>query len=140
MNPSAKFLEQQQKFAQDEEARKMAIHLAQLKELESRGKFLKLQEEQSEEAKIQREASELKKQLMKQADCLEKWHDGDQANAFFETVITECNVLKERWRGRLVNCLTGRALTAYRSLIERGEPVNYDNLKDKLLEVMSLGL
>ena len=138
-----KFLEQQQRFALEEEARKTAIHLAQLKELEDRGNFLKLQEEQSEEAKTQREASELKKQRMKQADRLEKWHDGNQADAYltkFETVMTECDIPKEQWRGRLVNCLTGRALTAYRSVMEGGEPMDYDNLKDKLLEAMGLGL
>ena len=80
---------------------------------------------------------------MKQADRLEKWHDGDQADAYltkFETVMTECDIPKEQWRGRLVNCLTGRALTAYRSVMEGGEPMDYDNLKDKLLEAMGLGL
>ena len=106
LQAQTKFLEQQQKYAEMEETRKAEIHLAQIKELEERQKLLKLQEEQSEEAIAKREESEKVKQKLKQADRLEKWHDGDQADAYlakFETVLTECDVPKEQWRGRLVN-------------------------------------
>jgi hypothetical protein len=143
LEAQTRFLEQQQKFAEQEETRKMEIHLAQVKELEGRVRLLKLQEEQSEEARTKREASEKKKQQMKQAENLEKWHDGYQPDAYlakFETIMTECDIPKEQWRGCLVNCLTGRALTAYRSVIQGGEDMDYDKLKDKLLEAMGLGI
>ena len=119
------------------------MHRAQMKELEEREKRLKLQEEQSAEAKAEREKSEKKKQQMRQADRLEKWTDGDQPDAFlakFETVMTECSVPKDQWRGRLINCLTGRALTAYRSVVQGGECENYEDMKDRSLEAMGLGL
>lgn len=137
------FLARQQKFAEDEEARKNEMHLAQIKELEERAKLLKLQEEQSEDARAQRDTITKMKQKMKQADRLEKWTDGDLPDAYlakFETVMTECDVPKEQWRGRLVNCLTGRALTAYRSVVQGGECKHYDDMKDKLLEAMGLGI
>ena len=145
LEAQTRFLQQQQQFATDEEARKKEIHLAQLHELEERSKLLKLQEEQSEDAKAQREENEKKKQKMKQADRLEKWHDGDQADAYlakFETVMTECDVPKEQWRGRLVNCLTGKALSAYRSVAQVGvgDDDGYDSTKEKLLEAMGFGI
>ena len=126
-----------------EETRKAEIHLAQIKELEERQKLLKLQEEQSEEAIVKREESEKVKQKLKQADHLEKWHDGDQADAYlakFETVLTECDVPKEQWRGRLVNCLTGKALAAYRSVVQGEDSKGYDEMKNQLLEAMGLGI
>ena len=143
LQAQTKFLEQQQKYAEMEETRKAEIHLAQIKELEERQKLLKLQEEQSEEAMAKREESEKVKQKLKQADRLEKWHDGDQADAYlakFETVLTECDVPKEQWRGRLVNCLTGKALAAYRSVVQGGDSKEYDEMKDQLLEAMGLGI
>lgn len=95
-----------------EEVRKEALHQA-LKELEERGKLLKLQEEQSEEARAKQEQNEKIKQKLKQADRLDKWTDADQADAYlakFETVMIECDIPKVQWRGRLVHCLSGRAL------------------------------
>ena len=56
LEAQTRFLDQQQKFAADEEARKHEMHLAQIKELEERGKLLKLQEEQTEETRAQRAA------------------------------------------------------------------------------------
>ncbi len=61
---------------------KTTYHRAQLKELQEREKLLKLQEEQSC-------AIEKSKQQTKQADRLEKWNEGDQADAYlakFETI------------------------------------------------------
>ena len=55
LEAQAKFLEQQRNFAETEEARKNEMHRAQMKELEEREKLLKLQEEQSAEAKAERE-------------------------------------------------------------------------------------
>jgi len=66
-----RLLEQQRQFAADEEARKKELHQAQLQELEERNRLLKVQEEQSQEARAQREANEKMKQKMKQADHLE---------------------------------------------------------------------
>lgn len=143
LEAQTKFLEQQQRLAADEEVRKRDLHRAQLKELEEREKLLKIQEEQSADAKTQREANEKSKQKLKQADRLEKWHEGDQADAYlakFETVMTECDIPNEQWRGRLVNCLTGRVLTAYRSVVQGGDCKSYDDMKDKLLEAMGLGI
>ena len=145
LEAQTRFLQQQQQFATDEEARKKEIHLAQLHELEERSKLLKLEEEKSAETAALREDREKKKQKMKQADRLEKWHDGDQADAYlakFETVMTECEVPKEQWRGRLVNCLTGKALSAYRSVAQVGVGDNdgYDSTKEKLLEAMGFGI
>ena len=77
-----KFLEQQAKFAEDEDKRKKEIHEAQLKELEERQKLLKFQEDQSEETRLQREEKQMTKQKIRQADHLEKWNDGDQADAY----------------------------------------------------------
>ena len=143
LQAQTKFLEQQQKYAEMVETRKAEIHLAQIKELEERQKLLKLQEEQSEEAIAKWEESEKVKQKLKQADRLEKWHDGDQADAYlakFKTVLTECDVPKEQWRGRLVNCLTGKALAAYRSVVQGGDSKGYDEMKDQLLEAMGLSI
>ena len=144
LEAQTKFLEQQQKFAAEEEARKADLHQAQLKELQEREKLLKLQEEQSTEAKTQRDAIEKAKQKTKQADRMEKWHDGDQADAYlakFETVMTECDIPHDQWRGRLINCLTGRALTAYRSVAAQDSAdKTFGDLKDRLLEAMGLGI
>ena len=144
LEAQTKFLEQQQKFAAEEEARKADLHQAQLKELQEREKLLKLQEEQSTEAKTQRDAIEKAKQKTKQADRMEKWHDGDQADAYlakFETVMTECDIPQDQWRGRLINCLTGRALTAYRSVAAQDSAdKTFGDLKDRLLEAMGLGI
>ena len=82
---------------------------------------------------LQREEKQMTKQKIRQADRMEKWNDGDQADAYlskFETVMMECEITKEQWKGRLLNCLTGRALTAYRSVTSGGEGESYDNLKD----------
>ena len=40
----------------------------------------------------------------------------------------------------VVNCRTGRALTAYRSVVSGGEGESYDDLKDNLLDAMGLGI
>ena len=39
-----------------------------------------------------------------------------------------------------MNCLTGRALTVYRSVVSGGEGESYDDLKDNLLDAMGLGI
>ena len=99
LQAQTKFLEQQEKFAEDEDKRKKEIHEAQLKELEERQKLLKLQEDQSEETKLQRKEKERTKQKIRQADHMEKWNNGDQADAYlskFETVMMECEILKEQ--------------------------------------------
>ena len=48
--------------------------------------------------------------------------------------------MKDQWQGCLINCLTGRALTAYRLVVQGGECDNYEDMKDRLLEAMGLGL
>ena len=143
LEAQTRFLEQQRQFAAEEEARKKEIHAAQLQELEEKNRTRRLQEERSEEERRKREESEKMKQKLRQADHLEKWNDGDQVDAYltkFETIMKECDIPKEQWKGRLINCLTGKALSAYRSVTETGSDENYDNMKDKLLEAMGLGL
>ena len=111
------------------------MHFAQLKELEDRSKLLKLQEEQNAEARAWKEKEEIIKQKLKQADQLEKWTDGDQADVYlakFETVMTECEVPKEQWKGCLVNCPAGKAcLSAYRAVIQVGDNNDYSEMKEK---------
>ena len=57
------FLIQQTKFTEEKDVQKKEIHQAQLKELDERGKLLKLEEEQDEEAQLQREMKEKMKAL-----------------------------------------------------------------------------
>ena len=143
LEAQTQYLQKQQQFAEQEEIRKKELHQAQLKELKDRKQLLALQEEQNEDSKAQKERHEKTKQKLRQADRLEKWTDGDQADAYlvkFETVMTECEIPKEHWKGRLVNCLTGKALSAYRAVIQVGEDDHYDAMKDKLLEAMGLGI
>ena len=39
-----------------------------------------------------------------------------------------------------MNCLTGKALAAYRSVVQGGDSKEYDEMKDQLLEAMRLGI
>ena len=142
LEAQAEFLKQQEKFADDKVTRKKKVHLAQLKELEERSRLLKLQEVQNEELKTQKTLQEEKKQKLRPADSLEKWYDNDQPDAYisrFETVMAECEVPREQWRGRLVNCLIGWAVTAYQSIALGGESTAYEDMHDKLLVAMGLG-
>ena len=68
LEAQTQFLQQQLKFAEEEEQRKKGIHFAQLKELEDRSKLLKLQEKQNAEARARKEKEEMMKWKLKQAD------------------------------------------------------------------------
>ena len=46
----------------------------------------------------------------------------------------------QKSNGKDAYCLTGRVLTAYRSVASGGEGESYDDLKGYLLDVMGLGI
>ncbi len=44
--------------------------------------------------------------------------------------MTPCEVPKEQWPYRLVNCLTGSALSVYQYFVYTQHEMEYDTLKD----------
>ena len=129
------FLKEQTKIKEEEEKRPKTFYEAQLKDLHERERLLKLQEEQVQTLNSQKTLEEERKQKSRQADNVEKWRDSDQPDAFFarfEAIMTDCDIADDHWKRRLVNCLTERALEAYRSITRGKDELTYPEFKEKL--------
>ena len=128
------FLKEQTKIKEEEEKRQKILYEAQLKDLHERERLLKLQEEQVQTLNSQKTLEEERKQKYRQADNVEKWRDSDQPDAFarFEAIMTDYDIADDHWNRRLVNCLTERALEAYRSITRGTDELTYSEFKEKL--------